>query len=174
MFLGITICLGVGVIFVIVPAVGVVPPIAEKVIDVVDKIPVTRYVPAAPREPVPAVAVKNEPTARPFVEVMPVIVAVQGEVSDATIDPTVPVADVTAVVGLKTYPVSNKIFLAIFYPPSKISTGLNGYRLVFTAVLGPGMILASNDDPAGTTSEKAMYPSLSTWKPSLGSGLCQT
>jgi hypothetical protein len=86
--------------FVIVPAVGVVPTIAENVIEVEDKIDVTRYVPEAPSEPVPDVAVKNEPIDNPVVEVIPVMVAVQGDVADATIDPTVPVVDTIDVVGL--------------------------------------------------------------------------
>jgi len=98
---------------VMVPAVGVVPPMAEKIIDVDDGIEVTRYVPPEPVDPVPAVAVKNDPTPRPAVVDIPVIVAVQGLVADATIEPTVPVADTTAVVGLNVYPVSNKIFLAM-------------------------------------------------------------
>ena len=121
--------------------------------------------PPEPREPVPAVAVKNDPTANPAVEVIPVIVAVHGLVADAIKDPTVPVVDTIDVVGLNVYPVSNIIFLAICYPPRIISIALNGYAVVIEVVVGPAINLASNCDPAGTASGNTIYPSLSTLTP---------
>lgn len=121
--------------------------------------------PPDPTEPAPAVAVKNEPTANPAVDVIPVIVALHGLNVDATIEPTVPVEETMDAVGLNVYPVSNKIFLAICYPPRTISNALNGYVVVVEVIVGPAINLASNCEPAGTASGNTIYPSLSTRTP---------
>ena len=79
-------------IFVIVPAVGIVPPVTVYVMLVELTILATRQLLGDPpyNVPVPAVAVIASPTFKPAVDVIPVIVAVQGPVP--VIVPTVPVA----------------------------------------------------------------------------------
>ena len=63
---------------VIVPAIGVVPPVAENVIEVELGILSITYSPPEPNDPVPFVAVITSPANNCKVSVIPVILPVQG------------------------------------------------------------------------------------------------
>jgi hypothetical protein len=88
----------VAITLVIVPAVGVIPPVAVNATDELVIEPLTVYTPLDPRLPEPLVAVIVDPITKPVVELMPVMVPVHGPLPK--ILPTVPVVLINTVLEL--------------------------------------------------------------------------
>ena len=79
----------VAIMLVIVPATGVVPDVAVNTTDELVIVPLTVYVPPEPRLPTLLVAIIVDPNTKPAVELIPVIIPVQGSLP--AIVPTTPV-----------------------------------------------------------------------------------